>query len=157
AEPFEAVRKVELEILLELFLLGVGQNAVEQPFAVVRSEFRKLRRRKPPVDAQHRGQAHAHVQVRRAALDRHAHQFVHPQSEEIAYVCGHSSARSCCIFERTRGAAKGKTLPFLLYCIGTSPTLPHDARPAARKCPEGKEAQAPLSSRRSVRRARACK
>jgi len=81
SETFEAVREIELEVLLELLLLPIRQDAVEQTLRVVGRELREFGRRKPAVDAEHGRQADAHVQIGRTAFDRHAHQFVHAQPE----------------------------------------------------------------------------
>src|SRR5215471_14399329 len=53
SEAFEAVREIELEILLELLLLSVRQDAVEQTLRVIGRQLREFGRREPAVDAEH--------------------------------------------------------------------------------------------------------
>src|SRR5579872_1512033 len=109
AEAFQAVREVKLEVLLKLFFLDVRQNAVDQALRIIRRQLGELGRRQAAVDAQHRRQTHAHVQVGCAAFNRHAHQLVHAQTKKIAYVCCHSLARF--IIRDTKTGSHGKPRP----------------------------------------------
>src|ERR1043166_9559561 len=83
-QPLDAEGDVELEVLLEAVLLGVGEDGVGQLLRLRRSQRRHVERRQLAVDADLRGRVGRDVEIRAPALDHGLEKLVQCDAHRIS-------------------------------------------------------------------------